>query len=724
MGQKTEALDMFATYTREIQSRTGKRIKALRTDNGGEYLSRKFSDFMEENGIEHQRTVPHTPQQNGISERFNRTLLEMGRTMLIHSGLPLHYWQDALSTAAHTLNRLPTKALNNGLTPHEAITGCAATNEHLRPFGCLVTAHIPDARRRKLDAKAREGIMIGYPTNQKGYRIMDRETKENFTSRDVKFFENIFPARGDAQGRENDNHSSEQDTDEDELPDYLSELTTGTQPQRSETAEESRPTSRASMRTNRGVPPLRYMDEQAHAATTTEPTKYQSAVTGPDAEHWKRAMDEEMRSLKENNTWEVSELPKGQRAIGGKWCYRIKTDSDGNPARYKARFVAQGLSQRYGIDYKETFSPVACMTRIRAILSIAAIRDMEVATLDVDSAYLYGELDPDTSIYVRQAPGYEIVGPGGKQMHYKMKKTLYGLKQSGRTWWKQIDAHFKEIGFTSSPSEPCVYAKDNSTIIGLYVDDIIAAATTTEHLHELERGLQKKYKMKPMGPIDYILGIKVDRDRDRRTMRLTQTAYIDQILSRFGMSECKPAPTPYETTAQLQKENADEASENFPYREAVGSLMYVMTCTRPDIAFAVGKVARQVESPSRAAITAVKRIMRYLKGTRTSGITLGGTEEKLTAFADADFAGDINDRRSTTGVICFLGSGPVSWKSRKQSSVALSTTEAEYMAICDATKEVAWLRPLLKDMGSRQQSSTHDIRRQPRMHIPTGRRRK
>ena len=311
------------------------------------------------------------------------------------------------------------------------------------------------------------------------------------------------------------------------------------------------------------------MDEYVRMATLHEPRTYEEATSCPNSKEWAHAMDDEMRSILDNETWELMPLPQNKRAIGSKWCFKMKTDADGNPTRYKARFIAQGFSQRPGIDFTETYYPVAKMISIRTLLSIAATRNMKTVTMDVDTAYLYGKLDDDTIIYLKQAKGYEIDSPNGTPLFYRMKKALYGLKQSGRTWWIQIDSYLKSLGFINAASDPCIYTKGRSAIIGLYVDDIIAAADDIKIIEDLETNLKRRYKIKMTGHIRHVLGMKVERDRAAGKMKLSQTAHIDRILLRFGMSECSPAPTPI-TTSEIPNDETDQPVLRFPFREAVG----------------------------------------------------------------------------------------------------------------------------------------------------------
>jgi hypothetical protein len=425
-----------------------------------------------------------------------------------------------------------------------------------------------------------------------------------------------------------------------------------------------------------------------------------------NAEEWKRAMDLEFNSLINNETWELVDLPPEKKTIGTKWVFKVKQNPDGTIERFKARLVAKGYSQVEGIDYQETFAPVVRLNTIRIILAIANHFDMEIQHMDVDTAFLYGNLQEE--IYIQQPEGF-ISQP---EKVCRLKKSIYGLKQAPKVWNDLLDHHLQMHDFKRSETDPCVYFKrkeENITIIAIYVDDMIIATTSMKEMLEIKAIMKTKFKMKDLGEITYCLGLQIQRNRKEKTLSLHQTKYINEMIKIFGMEEAKPVSTPTALGIALEKKKKeDEEESKYPYKEAVGKLLYAMTGSRPDIAFATSLVSRFMSNYDSTHWTAVKRILRYLKGTNDLCITFKKTSEALTLIGacDSDWGGDKCDRKSTFGYIFLLDGAPISWVSKKQSIVALSTTEAEYIATTHAAKEAIWIRKLMSELGHEQKQPT------------------
>jgi hypothetical protein len=390
------------------------------------------------------------------------------------------------------------------------------------------------------------------------------------------------------------------------------------------------------------------------------------------------------------------DLPKGRKAVKCRWVYKLKRDTHGNINRYKARLVAKGFTQKEGIDYHETFAPVAKMTTVRALLSLAAANDWEIHQMDVNTAFLYGDLAEE--IYMEQPEGFEN-GTGV----CRLRKSLYGLKQAPKVWNGKLDSFLKRLGFQRSPEDHCLYwHSERNVVILVYVDDILICTPNADELVALKQQFNAEFDMKDLGELQHFLGIAITRNRGKRTISLCQKAYIESVLEKTGMATCNPVSTPMETNKPLTAaEHEEPASEN-AYRMAVGLVMYAMTCTRPDIAFAVTAVSRFSHAPKASHWQAVKRILRYLQGTKDYELTYGSisnANDELIAYSDADFAGDLLGRKSTSGTLCLLHGGAISWKSKLQGTVAGSTVEAEYMALYQTTSEAIWLRRLLVGLG-------------------------
>jgi hypothetical protein len=451
--------------------------------------------------------------------------------------------------------------------------------------------------------------------------------------------------------------------------------------------------------------------ERANVACLDDPLNLCDAMRSEDASKWEAAMQEEYGSLMANGTWELVPLPKDRKSVGCKWVFRTKRDASGHIVRHKARLVAKGYSQVEGVDFNETFAPVAKFTTIRCILAIGAAMDLEIHQMDVKTAFLNGELEED--IYMDQPQGF--VQDGKEDLVCKLKKSLYGLKQSPRAWYQRIDMFFTHEGFSRSQADHSLYIKRTGEyllIVIIYVDDLIILASNGNILKWLKSRLENEFEMSDLGELHYCLGVEFERDRANHTITMSQSKYIEEVLKRFNMEECKPIGTPLDVNSKLLKlteeefQGIQEEMQGIPYKAAVGSLMYAMVGTRPDLAFPVSMVSQFMSRAGPSHWMAVKRIMRYLKGTMDLKLCLGGKEVSLRGYCDADWGGDANERRSTTGYVFFVGVGAISWNCKRQPTIALSTTEAEYMATSQCTKEAIWLRKLMADVGLVQDGAT------------------
>jgi Reverse transcriptase (RNA-dependent DNA polymerase) len=410
-------------------------------------------------------------------------------------------------------------------------------------------------------------------------------------------------------------------------------------------------------------------------------------------------MDREITTLERAGTWETVPRPQGMNIISSKWVFRIKRKADGTIEKYKARLVARGFTQIYGVDYYDTYSPVARLPSIRTILAFAARYDWDIETFDFIGAYLNGELEADEDIYMQAAPGYEEQGDQVKHL----KKSLYGLKQAGRRWYDTLSNALTKIGFCVSKADPGVFylrAQCDILMLAVHVDDCVMTGSSSQLIVDYKTKINAQYSLTDLGPIHWLLGIKIVRDRSARTISLSQEAYINTIVARFNLSDAKAQRTPMVANAIYTKEDDFENAttmSNVPYREAVGSLMYAAVATRPDIAYAVSTLSQFLEYPSQFHWQAVKRIFRYLIGTKNFQLTYGTEYHNLAGFTDADGSSQPH-RHAISGYAFMIDGGAVSWRSRKQELVTLSTAEAEYVAATHAAKEAIWLRRLIGEI--------------------------
>ena len=443
--------------------------------------------------------------------------------------------------------------------------------------------------------------------------------------------------------------------------------------------------------------------ERAMAAREElDPRTLEEARQSHDWPAWDAAVKIELDNLRAHDTYDLVELPDGANAIGSKIVFRRKRDAEGNVIQHKARIVAQGFTQIPGRDFDETFAPVARLSSIRTILALAARNDWDVIQMDVKSAYLNGSLDE--TIYMRQPPGSAT--PGQEHLVCKLKKTLYGLKQAGRGWYKTFYAAMTDLGFTRCAADHAVFRKRDGALalnVASNVDDLTIAGNR-EIVSWFADAISKRFEMSKSGEISWILGIEIRRDRKNGTIAASQRSQIDAVVERYNMEGAKPVTTPLQPGERLTRDQAPttprqyEQMRNVPYQEGVGSLMYLAQGTRPDIAFAVMKLAQQMQNPGPAHWEALKRVIRYLKHTRELWLVWGDTRDGLQGFSDADWGSSTDFRHSVSGYVFTLGSGAISWSAKKQNVVALSSTEAEYIALAHATKEAFWLRYMFSDL--------------------------
>ncbi|GBM97221.1 Retrovirus-related Pol polyprotein from transposon TNT 1-94 [Araneus ventricosus] len=694
LSKKDEVLSKLKEYIAMTRNKFGRTLKVLRSDNGGEYIGKEIEDFLKEQGIVHQLTVPYSPQQNGVSERKNRTLIEMTRCLLSEANLPQRFWAEAAMTATYLQNRLPTKP--KGKTPYELWTNRKPNLSHIRVFGCKAYAYIQKQKRGKLDNKAVEGIFLGYDYRSKGYRIYLGDNKI-MISRTVKFIENPLPY---------DKKEAKELQKQDETPQQLIKLELEHEENHSmeegeinertevnpceddgdELSNSQIQTSqhRRSERKTKGIPPERF-------------AFFANPMENPyEKQKWIESTKEEMKSLQKNETWKLVTPPSGKKVIGCRWTFKAKYDSKGNIERYKARLVAQGFSQKFGTDYDETFAAVVTYTTIRTFLAAAAYKNLNVTHVDIKTAFLHGNLEDE--VYMSQPESY--IEADQVQKVCKLNKAIYGLKQAARAWHLKIGESLIKYGFEQSKADPCLFKfanNGNPMYIIVYVDDLLIAGKD-EDIRKIIKELEEEYELKNLGEVNYYLGINIERTKEGN-FALNQKNKIEEIVEKFNLKEAKPTNIPMDPNYLKQEGEDDILPNNTQYRKAVGALLYIATVSRPDIAVAVNILSRRNEKPRERDWNAVKRIIRYLKTTAELKLIINMDKEPiLTAFCDADWANDKSDRKSTSGSVFKLGNCTIQWMSKRQNCVALSSTEAEYVSAANTAQVVIWLINLTKDL--------------------------
>ncbi|KAJ9537516.1 hypothetical protein OSB04_030249 [Centaurea solstitialis] len=697
LSEKSEAFNMFLNFKSSIQNEMGMNIRCLRSDRGGEFTSDKFNKFCEKCGIKRQLTAAYTPQQNGVAERKNRTIMNMVRCLLIEKTMPKVFWAEAARWTVHILNRSPTSAVKEK-TPQASWSGIKPSVDHFKVFGCIAHVHVPDKNRTKLEDKSIKCVFVGLSEESKAYKMFNPVTRRVIISRDVKFEEDQSWDRGRSSDEENEDmlvcdENIEDEAEKEPNPNAEVSVDAEAEPEKQSSEEDQAEPKTRSTRTRQTPAHLRdYVSGEGMSEDEAEqylvlftcdkdPTGYYEAAK---REEWRRAMDLEIEAIIKNETWELETLPAGQKKIPVKW----------------ARLVVKGYSQRHGIDYDEVFAPVARWDTIRMLLALAACKSWEVFQLDVKSAFLHGDLKE--MMYVEQPEGY--IKAGEEHKAYRLKKALYGLKQAPRAWHSRIEEYFMRNGFKKCSHEHTLFVKNGKEgdflLVSLYVDDLIFTGTNLSLCEEFKISMKQEFDMTDLGKMKFFLGVEIQQMNEG--IFLCQKKYAREIVTRFGMENCNAVKNLIVPGTRMSLEEEGEEIGATQYKQLIGSLMY-LTNTRSDIMYVVCFLSRFMAKPKKAHLLAAKRVLRYINGTLELGLFYKkGSNEDLQAYTDSDFAGDMDSARSTSGYVFLMGEAAVAWSSRKQSVVTLSTTEAEYVAAAACACQCIWMKTILESFGQTQ----------------------
>ncbi|KAL0345252.1 UNVERIFIED_CONTAM: Retrovirus-related Pol polyprotein from transposon RE2 [Sesamum radiatum] len=724
-----------------INTQFESKVRRIRSDNGTEFTNSSCQALFHSLGILHQRSCPHTPQQNGVVERKHRHILDVARALKFQAHLPSKYWGESILAATHLINRLPTHILQ-WKSPFEVLFKKPPSYSDLKVFGCLCFASNTSPSKQKFDVRALKCAFLGYSQTHKAYKVLNLDTNQLFHSRDVVFHEDVFPFASTPIQPVTESTTSPPlyTNDNDDPPQYtssysplpnassgpsVSQLPTATNdlsqppdnPASSSTVHPTPPyipPPRRSLRTSQK--PV-WLDDyvclcKTDSATTCLPVHYKSAhmsfvaflssvqesknyLEAIKDDKWVDAMSEELIALDKNNTWELVPLPPGKKAIGCRWVFKLKLNPDGSVQRHKARLVAKGYNQIEGVDYFDSFSPVAKTVTVRVFLAIAVAKGWPLWQLDMNNAFLHGHLDEE--VYMTPPEGYTLATPG---LVCQLKRSLYGLKQASRQWNIELTAKLQDFGYVQCPHDHCLFLKITPTcFVGLlvYVDDILLTGDSTDEVTALKDYLHSLFTIKDLGFAKYFLGLELARSS--HGLLVTQQKYITDILTDTHLLEAKVASTPLPPGLKLAADDGSLLPDPGAYRRLVGRLLY-LGFTRPDISFAVQQLSQFLQQPRSSHWAAATHVLRYLWGTSAMGLFFPSCNTlQPSVFTDASWASCPDSRRSITGFCIFLGSSLVSWKTKKQPTVSRSSAEAEYRSMGAAVCELLWLSYLLRALN-------------------------
>jgi len=787
MKEKSEASNIIVEFLKYIDNHFDKKIKYFKSDNAKEYNNSKVKKLCKKMGIKKIFSTPYNPQNNGIAERYNQTLINSTKTLIYWAKLSLDFWSYAIIYSNYLYNITPHSNISN-LIPNEIFYNRDVSLSKVKVFGCTFYYNNIHDRKSKIEVNSRKGIFLGIDFDSNSYITMDTEDQKihlvqngtfleevpanykfradlgNFKTNKYKSlndelnYQNIYdnkfvsreysdirilngennntnnetgshngytidnPNNTETQnnnGNEsqntneikpqniNDNENTNSNMNQTNMSISLNDVTENqdeyvtilpTNGSINDMIEDNDNENQHSMKRHATSlyddHPKRIETSKNNLVSSIElnnPITYEQAINGKDRLKWSAAIKDELNNLYNNKIMTlVKKVPKNKSIISTKWVFTKKKDGNNNVSKYKARLVARGFSQKYGTDFDLTYSPTLNSDSLKLIIAFASSLKWNLYQLDIKSAYLNAKLDK--TIYTNIPQGDKNYGNG----YWRLNKSLYGLRQSGRQWYKTLSNFFISNGFRQLKSELCIFYKkrDNkiTCIVGIYVDDMLIAGLIQE-IKNFINNISSEFKISNCEKAKYILGINIEYKNN--CYLIHQRNFIDNLLSTYNIKNIRSTNTPC-TGYNLISENTTPFDSTI-YKSAIGSLIYLAKCTRPDISFAVHKAARKCEKPNVSDWKSILNILKYLNSTKDFKIIYNGNGY-IHAYSDSDFAGDINDRKSTSGHIILMGNSPICWFSKKQSIVATSTAEAEYISISECAKKALWLRNILIEL--------------------------
>jgi hypothetical protein len=711
LSTKDEIKDKLPLIIKREENISENRLKVFFSDNAKEYIS--FGEnYLLNKGVKHETSAPYSPDQNGIAERINRTLFNKVRALLIQANLAKKYWGEALLSAVYLYNRTPNSSINYK-TPYELKYKKKPDISSLKKWGSLCYKREDSSLISKLDSRATPYYIIGYGSNQ--YKLLNPSTNRILWARDVAIIEGIYwksdienhiellKDLGDTETLNTYNNYN--------IPNSDTTSSSSTSNIDNKTSENTSNTSNKDTSTNwnnfynelieESILNTSITSEISNTSNNiTEPTSYKQAIKGLYQDNWKKAMESELEDHKKLNTWTLVKRPKNQPILGGRWVYKAKLNPDSSINKFKARWVAKGYLQHYGVNYLETFANTVRPDIYRLLFALASKLKLKIYQWDVKLAFVNSPID--TTIYIELPDGYysssnNINKNEDKDIVCLLNKALYGLKQSARQWQLYLTSKLAKFDFYPITADPSVFINKNQNIVIVtHVDDFLVFSTTKELVDSLYNKLLPELEINNLGIAKYFLGIEIDYTSDNSII-IHQSAFINKLLNKFNKLQLKPVKNPSQQGVKLIKNDELATPSNIQqFQQEIGSLIYLTTCTRPDLAYAVGVLARFMSNPSLDHSKALDIIWAYLNYSKNYGLYYKSSSTlKLAGFSDSDWGGDLVSRKSTTGWIYTIDNTAIGWNSKLQKTVALSSAEAEYMALKETIKHNIYLNSII-----------------------------
>ncbi|GBN88543.1 Retrovirus-related Pol polyprotein from transposon TNT 1-94, partial [Araneus ventricosus] len=662
LKNKNEVFDIFSQFKAKYENLTEKRIKKLRTDNGLEFVNEQLDTYLANSGIFHEKTIPYNSESNGKAERANRILLERARSLLYESELPLKFWAEAINFSTQVSNVTPRKGKEK--IPLETWIGKKPKLNYLKKFGCVAYFHVPKVMRNKFDIPGRRGIMLGYARDRRGYRIYDIKNRKIIEERSIKFNESLkgstYLGKTKVETWNIDSlFESTQDINEFDHKTKVNHLEISAEPAANEnnysipfeTPDDATNTVGGEIETLVDQIPIRRSERLKAKQMSTNlacnvPNSYLEAKNSADWQNWEFAMKNELDSLNKHKVWEIVDRPAKTKLVKSKWVFSLK-QSDNGETKYKARLVATGFNQIKNKDYLESYSPVVNIESFRLLIALASKLNLMVRFFDVKTAYLYSDIEE--TVYMLPPPGFERLVEDGKVC--KLKRSIYGLPQSGRNWYMKIKSELEKFGLTQLASDNCVFIKSdgqNMLLLCMHVDDLAIFCNNDEMYQDIVNSIKSVFEVHE-NKTSKFLGMEIVKHKNG--ISLSQSEYIESLLVKYNLNECKSVKTPIVKGEDKSFPPTNEQIDITMYQELIGELLYLANRTRPDISFVTCYLSQFNHEPEKRHYILAKRVLRYLMGTKDKKLFYDNNFGYVNVSSDASWGNAENGKSFSGGVI-------------------------------------------------------------------------